>query len=131
MTAASNFLRCFSRLTAARRAHRRARRRRRSGFDFAHQPGSLMPVKLRRCMAIGLCVLLAATSTTSAEDLFQSAPGPEAVKPRPRPHPLRKIEPELTPVAPPAAVVSAPQPAPAAPAAGAKCFTFNGKQFCE
>jgi len=78
-------------------------------------------------LIIGLCALLAATSAAPAEDLFQSAPGPEAAKPKPRPHPSRKVEPQP----PPAAAASAPPPATAAPTAGAKCFTFNGKQFCE
>jgi hypothetical protein len=61
-----------------------------------------MTGRLRRCLSIGLCALLVATSAAPAEDRFQSAPGPEAPKPKRRPNPPRQVEPE--PQAPTASI---------------------------
>jgi hypothetical protein len=80
------------------------------GSDFADRAGSVVTERLKRCLSIALCVLLAAASTTPAEDLFQSAPGPEAPKPKPRPQPPRQAEPQPAPAAPPAAAASVPPP---------------------
>jgi hypothetical protein len=78
-------------------------------------------------IVIGLGVWFLAPSTPAAEDLFQSAPGPAPVvrkAPHPRPSPPRDPEPAAVPAPPPPTT-------PAPPAATAKCFAFNGKQFCE
>lgn len=67
---------------------------------------------------------------TPGHDPFEMAPADPVPVPKPappRPRPARE------PLPAPAPVVRAPSPPPAPPppASGAKCFTFNNKQFCE
>lgn len=111
----------------------------------------MLTVAMRRWVAIPIGLMLFAAPPAAAQnadpfkeisppatpapgqDPFQMAPAdpapPPAPKPppAPRPRPVREAEPAPAPLPPP----PPPPPAPARPAPNAKCFTFNGKQFCE
>jgi hypothetical protein len=68
------------------------------------------------------------------QDPFQMAPADPAPAPAPKPPPPRaRREPEPEPVVAAPAPPPPPRPAPPppTPTPNGKCFTFNGKQFCE
>jgi hypothetical protein len=72
--------------------------------------------RIWRLLLVGLAMVIAARCAAQAPDLFQSAPGPVAPKPKPRPH---APPPEVAPAPPePTAVPRAGTP-PASPSANA------------
>jgi len=73
---------------------------------------------LWRFVLVGLAMVIAGPSLALTPDPFQSAPGPEAVKPKPRPR-VAPQTPEAQPVAPAPAVAEAVPPGATVVASGA------------